>query len=128
MCFSVKSIYSLWQKKNRDGIMVQRHAARYATNCYHDLSCVLQLLDWESLESRTKIQLTLLFKVVKDLVDLRYQPLSISHQQVPEPERITLRNLRRSQLNEMHSNTDSFCELHHCGILCQPLWTRLLTW
>ena len=54
--------------------MVQRQEARYATNCYHNTSSVtdmLQDLDWESLESRrVKIQLTLLFKVIQDLVDI----------------------------------------------------------
>ena len=54
--------------------MVQRRAARYATNRYHNTSSVtdmLQDLDWESLESRrVKIQLTLLFKVIQDLVDI----------------------------------------------------------
>ena len=54
--------------------MVQRRAARYATNRYHNTSSVtdmLQDVDWESLESRrVKIQLTLLFKVIQDLVDI----------------------------------------------------------
>ena len=54
--------------------MVQRRAARYATNRYHYTSSVtdmLQDLDWESLESRrVKIQLILLFKVIHDLVDI----------------------------------------------------------
>ena len=31
--------------------MVQRQAARYATNCYHNTTDMLQELDWESLES-----------------------------------------------------------------------------
>ena len=57
------------RKKERE-----RWAARYATNSYHNTSSVtdmLQDLDWESLESRRiKIQLTLLFKVIQDLVDI----------------------------------------------------------
>ena len=54
--------------------MVQRRATRYTTNHYHITSSVtdlLQQLEWESLESRrAKIKLTLLFKVVNDLVDI----------------------------------------------------------
>ena len=68
---SVGHIKSLAKEKIE---MVQRHAARYTTNCYHNTSSVtdmLQELDWESLESRrTKIELTLLFKFVNDLVDI----------------------------------------------------------
>lgn len=54
--------------------MVQRRAARYCTNRYHNKSSVtdmLQDLNWETLESRrTKLQLTMLFKIVNDLVDV----------------------------------------------------------
>ena len=52
--------------------MIQRRAARYTTNRYRNTSSVssmLEHLQWESLES-TKIQLTLLYKVVNDLVDI----------------------------------------------------------
>ena len=66
----MESIYSNWQTENQ---MVQRWV-RYATNRYHNTNSVtdiLQDLDWESLESRrVKIQLTLLFKVIQDLVDI----------------------------------------------------------
>ena len=51
--------------------MVQRRAARYVTNRYHNTSSVtsmLEHLEWESLESRrVKCQLTLLFKIINDL-------------------------------------------------------------
>lgn len=54
--------------------MVQRGAARYLTNCYHKTNNVtemLQELEWESLEfRRVKIQLTQLFMVFNDLVDI----------------------------------------------------------
>ena len=54
--------------------MVQRRAARYVTNRYHKTSSVTAMLlelDWESLESRrVKIQLTLLYKIINDLVDI----------------------------------------------------------
>ena len=71
-CASVWSPYTAAGKRKIE--MVQRRAARYATNRYHNTSSVtdmLQDLDWESLESRrVKIQLTLLFKVIQDLVDI----------------------------------------------------------
>ena len=71
-CASVWSPYTATGKQKIE--MVQRRAARYATNRYHNTSSVtdmLQDLDWESLESRrVKIQLTLLFKVIQDLVDI----------------------------------------------------------
>ena len=61
-CASVWSPYTATGKQKIE--MVQRRAARYATNCYHNTSSVtdmLQDLEWESLESRrVKIQLTLL--------------------------------------------------------------------
>lgn len=63
-CASTWSPYTASGKHKLE--MVQRRAARYATNRYHNTSSVtemLQELDWESLESRrVKIQLTLLYK------------------------------------------------------------------
>ena len=54
--------------------MVQRRAARYVTNRYHNTSSVTNMLDhlgWESLESRrTKAQLTMLYKITNGLVDI----------------------------------------------------------
>ena len=53
--------------------MVQRLAASLCTNRYHNTSSVTEMLgdlQWETLESRReKIQLTMLFKIVNDLVD-----------------------------------------------------------
>ena len=54
--------------------MVQRRAARYVTNRYHNTSSVTSMLDhleWESLEARrTKSQLTMMFKIINDLVNI----------------------------------------------------------
>ena len=54
--------------------MVQRRAARYVTNRYHDTSSVASMLDhldWESLEARrTKHRLIIFFKIVHGLVDI----------------------------------------------------------
>ena len=52
--------------------MVQRRAARYVTNRYHNTCSVTSMLDhqeWETLESRrTKNQLIMFFKIVHGLV------------------------------------------------------------
>ena len=54
--------------------MVQRRAARYVTNRYHNTSSVssmIEKLGWESLESRrVKARLTLMYKISYDLVDI----------------------------------------------------------
>ncbi|MCG8033311.1 MAG: hypothetical protein JAZ03_14180, partial [Candidatus Thiodiazotropha taylori] len=54
--------------------MVQRRAARYVTNRFHNTSSVASMLDhleWETLESRrAKAQLTMLYKITHGLVDI----------------------------------------------------------
>ena len=58
--------------------MVQRRTARYVTNRYRNMSSVtdmLEELNWDSLESRrTKIQLTLLYKIMNGMVDIPTSP------------------------------------------------------
>ena len=58
--------------------MVQRRSARYVTNRFRNMSSVtdiLEELNWESLESRgTKIQLTLLYKIMNGMVDIPTSP------------------------------------------------------
>ena len=55
--------------------MVQRRAARFTTNRYHNTSSVTDMLEelkWESLESRRhKHQLTMLFRIIHHLVDIK---------------------------------------------------------
>ena len=57
--------------------MVQRRAAWYITNRYHNTSSVTDMLvhlDMESLESRrTKAQLTMMFRIINKLVDVPAQ-------------------------------------------------------
>ena len=64
-------MFGQWPKSH---IIFKRLAKALIRLRYHNTSSVtdmLQDLDWESLESRrVKIQLTLLFKVIKDLVDI----------------------------------------------------------
>ena len=54
--------------------MVQRRAARYTTNRYRNTSSITDMLEdlsWDTLESRrTKIQLTMLYKIINNLVDI----------------------------------------------------------
>ena len=69
---------SVWSPNHKDQIrkveMVQRRAACFTTNRYRNTSSVSSIfehLQWESQETRRpKIQLTLLYKVVQDLVDI----------------------------------------------------------
>jgi hypothetical protein len=69
---------SIWNPHHKQSIqkleMTQRRAARYTTNIYTTTSSVnemLQQLKWETLESRrTKIQLTMFYKIVNNLVDI----------------------------------------------------------
>ena len=128
---NLKYCASVWSPYTAAIEMVQRRATRYATNRYHNTSCVtdmLQDLDWGSLESRrVKIQLTLLFKVIQDLVDI-YQPQPILRLQVLGQEPITRRNLDRFHQSQMPTSTVSSLEPSQFGILCWPLWPRPLTW
>ena len=54
--------------------MVQRRAARFVTNRFHNRSSAIDMLEhlnWETLESRrTKAQLLMLFKIINGLVDI----------------------------------------------------------
>ena len=71
-CASVWSPHTDQSKHKLE--MVQRRAAIYCTNRYHNTSSTTEMLgdhQWETLESRrTRIQLTMLFKIVNDLVDI----------------------------------------------------------
>ena len=62
--------------------MVQCRAARHVTNRYWYTSSVtsmLEHLEWERLEScRTKVQLTMLFKIINGLVDPASQYLVVA--------------------------------------------------
>ncbi|XP_052212121.1 uncharacterized protein LOC127831167 [Dreissena polymorpha] len=69
---------TVWNPFTKDLVykleMVQRRAARYVTNRYHNTSSVSSMIEhlgWETLESRrTKAQLTMLYKIINDLVDI----------------------------------------------------------
>ena len=100
---------SVWNLYNKQAInkieMVQRRAARYATNRYRNTSSVSDMIDdleWETLESRrTKIQLTMFFKIVNDLVD------------IPSSDYLILANSKTranhsKKMQQYHTRTDIF--------------------
>ena len=106
--------------------MVQRLAARYVTNHYHNTSSVTEMLlelDWESLESRrVKIQLTLLYKIINDLVDI---PASA----YLTPTITKTRANHTKNYRQFPSKGDASSHvLSQLGMFYQPIWLRLLTW
>ena len=85
--------------------MIQRRAARYVSNRYRNTSSVslmLGALQWESLESRrTKIQLTLLFKIINEMVDIRTDDYLI-------PSAGSTRRSHSKMLRQISTRTDSY--------------------
>ena len=72
------TVWNPYQKDQTHKLeMVQRRAARYITNRYHNTSSITDMLDhldMESLESRrTKAQLTMMFRIINNLVDVPAQ-------------------------------------------------------
>ena len=76
---SLEYCASMWNPNQKELIrkieMILHRAARYVFNRFRNTTSVSSMLDalqWESLESRmTKMQLTLLFMIINDLVDIR---------------------------------------------------------
>ena len=69
------SIWNPFTDRNKQKLeMVQRRAARYATNRYHNTSSVTSMLNdlgWETLETRrTKSQILMMYKIIYDHVDI----------------------------------------------------------
>ena len=89
---------TIWNPYQNDQIykleMVQRRAARYTTNRYHNTSSVSDILDyleWESLKSRrTKAQLTMMYKIVNNRVDVQAE-----HYLTPASSRIRATHYRK---------------------------------
>ena len=125
---------SVWNPHQKDQIwkleMIQRRAARYTTNRYRNTSSVSSMLDhlhWESLESRrSKIQLTLLYKIVNDMID------------IPADEYLTkgesrTRSAYMKKYRQYRTSTDSLKYSfppapYLCGILYQHPLLRPLLW
>ena len=85
--------------------MVQRRAARFATERFHNTSSVSDMLThlgWETLQSRrTKHQLTMTYKIMNNLVDIPAQNFFTQA-------RSSLRANHRFKLNHFQTSTDAF--------------------
>jgi len=100
--------------------MVQRRAARFTTNRYHNTSSVsdmLHNLHWETLETRRqKLQLTMLYKIIHQLVEI--DPIPFLTQTKPRP-----RSPHSTRFLPYSTSTDvmkfSFFPR------CIPLWNNL---
>ena len=84
--------------------MTQRRAARYTTNHYTTTSSVnemLQQLKWETLKSRrTKIQLTMFYTIVNNLMDI-----PADHYLTPSKTRT--RNTHSKKMLQYHTRMDT---------------------
>ena len=115
---------SVWNPHHKDQVhkveMVQRRAARFTTNRYRNTSSVSSMLDhlqWESLEARrSKIQLTLFYKVVHDLVDV---PAS----QYLTPSTARTRSSHTKKFRQFSPSTDCFKFSFFPRTI--PLWNSL---
>ena len=110
--------------------MVQRRAARYATNRYLNTSSVTDMLEdlnWDTLVTRrAKSQVTMLFKIVNGLVDIPAADFVI-------PASTRTRSHHDKKLRQYATSTDTLkYSFFPCTI---PLWNPLpatlaeaLTW
>ena len=134
VCSNLEYCSFVWNPHQKDQIrkleMIQRRAARYTTNRYRNTSSVSSMLDhlqWESLESRrSKFQLTLLYKIVNDMID------------IPADDYLTkgasrTRSAHSRKYRQYHTSTDSLKfsfppAPYLCGILFQHPLLRPLLW
>ena len=94
------------QKKYEQNIeLVQRRASRFILDIYHNTSSVTSMLDelsWETLKSRRiKIQLTNLYKIQHDLIDVEASKYLTKRS-------TTVRPRHSSQLNLYQPSSDQF--------------------
>jgi hypothetical protein len=72
MLISMESAHKRCHKQDRNG---QAKRAKYATNRYRNTSSVTSMLgdlEWDTLETRRKkIQLTMMYKIIINLIDIR---------------------------------------------------------
>ena len=101
-CSTVSSPFTSHAKHKIE--IVQRRVARYATNIYHNTSSAIdsqENLNWETLETgRIKPQLTMLFKIMRCLVDI---PAENYH----TPASTRTRFLHTKKLKQYTSSTDA---------------------
>ena len=117
-CSNVWSSYTIQAKKRIE--MVQRRAARYATNRYRNTSSVTDMLEdlnWDTLETRrSKSQVTMMFKIINGLVD-------IPAADFVTPASTRTRSHHGKKLRQYATSTDT---LKYSFFLCTiPLWNSL---
>ena len=85
--------------------MVRRSAARFTTNCYHNISSVSDMLaelKWDTLENRrTKQQLTMFYRITNDLVAISSKPYL-------KPAKLMPRSSHILQYIQYSTSTDTF--------------------
>ena len=102
---------------------------RKQTVCYRKISSVSSMLDalqWESLESRrTKIQLTLLFKIINEMVDIRADDYLIPQQDLPDDH--TPRSFDISLLVQTSINLSTRTDFYKFSFFPRtiPVWNSL---
>ena len=110
--------------------MVQRRAARYVTNRYHNTISVTSILDhleWETLKSRrTKNQLVMFFKIIHGLID-------IPAERYLTPASTRTRSHHSLKYRQIPTSSDYhkyifFLIQYVSGIPSQPMWLRLPVW
>ena len=126
-CASILSPHTVQSKQKLE--MVQRRAARYCTNRYHNTSSVtemLQDLNWKTLElRRTKLQLVMIYKIINDLVDIPSYPYLTQRQ--PELGH-TIRSCDSIPQGQIPSSTASSQGPYLCRNHYQPQLLKPLTW
>ena len=100
--------------------MIQRRAARFVTNRYHNTSSVTDMLtslQWESLQDRRqKLQLTLMYKIIHQLV-------AVDKDTYLTPGRVMPRSSHNSIFRPYSTSTDSY--KFSFFPRCIPVWNSL---
>ena len=133
VCSNLEYCSSVWNSHQKNQIrkleMIQRRSACYTPNRYRNTSKVSSMLDhlqWESLESRcSEIQLTLLYKIVNDMIDIpadEYLTKTVSRTRPALSKKYIQKNTIHLQI---HLNTvspsQSLCEILFQHPLLMPL-------
>ena len=110
--------------------MVKRRAARYITNRYRNTSSVSSMLDHlqlESLESRRiKCQLTMMFKIVHDLVDIPPEKYFTSASTRTRSEH--QQKFRQIQTSTKYYKNSFFPRTFVTGTPSRPVWSTIPLW
>jgi len=115
---------TVWSPHHQNQIkqveMVQRRAARFVSNRYRNTSSVQDMLtnlNWESLETRRKkIQLTLLYKITNNLIDINPKDYL---------QKTNSRTRASHQQKYLPYSTKTDCYKHSFFPNTIPLWNRL---